>query len=79
MIDKNRGGGGAPAPIPFNLATIVSGLLGYNFLLFVRPSPITRAGRLFLPASALERHFAVFLASMAMIVVVGFFLAAHVL
>ena len=77
-------------PIPFKLVTIVSGLLGYNFPLFVLLSLITRGGRFFLLAAALnhfgdplrfalERHFAVFLASMATIVVVGFFLAAYVL
>jgi membrane protein YqaA with SNARE-associated domain len=77
-------------PIPFKLVTIVSGLLGYNFPLFVLLSLFTRGGRFFLLAAALnhfgdplrialERHFAVFLASMAAIVVIGFYLAAHVL
>ena len=77
-------------PIPFKLVTIVSGLLGYNFLPFVLLSLITRGGRFFLLAAALnhfgdplrfalERHFAVFLASMATIVVVGFFVAAYIL
>ena len=77
-------------PIPFKLVTIVSGLLGYNFPLFVLLSVITRGGRFFLLAAALnhfgdplrialERHFAVFLASMATIVVVGFFVAAYIL
>ena len=77
-------------PIPFKLVTIVSGLLGYIFPLFVLLSVITRGGRFFLLAAALnhfgdplrialERHFAVFLASMATIVVVGFFVAAYIL
>jgi membrane protein YqaA with SNARE-associated domain len=77
-------------PIPFKLVTIVSGLLGYNFPLFVLLSIITRGGRFFLLAGALnffgdplrlalERHFAAFIALMAVTVVAGFFLAAHVL
>jgi membrane protein YqaA with SNARE-associated domain len=77
-------------PIPFKLVTIVSGLLGYNFPLFVLLSVITRGGRFFLLAGALnffgdplrlalERHFAAFLVGMAAIVVVGFVLAAHLI
>ena len=77
-------------PIPFKLVTIVSGLLGYNFPMFVLLSIITRAGRYFLLAAALnhfgdplrmalERHFAAFILSMAGIVVLGFYIAAHVL
>ena len=77
-------------PIPYKLVTIVSGLLGYNFAAFVALSAVTRGARFFLLAGALnhfgdplrialERHFAVFLASIAVIVVAGFFLAAHVL
>jgi membrane protein YqaA with SNARE-associated domain len=77
-------------PIPFKLVTIASGLLGYNFPLFVLLSLITRGGRFFLVAGALnyfgdplrlalERHFAAFLVLMAASVVVGFYLAAHVL
>jgi len=77
-------------PIPFKLVTIVSGLLGYNFPLFVLLSIITRGGRFFLLAGALnhfgdplrillERHFAAFLGVMAAIVVLGFVVAAHAL
>jgi membrane protein YqaA with SNARE-associated domain len=77
-------------PIPFKLVTIVSGLLGYNFPLFVLLCVITRGGRFFLLAGALnhfgdplrialERHFAWFVSLMAVSVVVGFFIAAHVL
>lgn len=77
-------------PIPFKLVTIVSGLLGYNFPLFVLLSIITRGGRFFLLAGALnhfgdplrlalERHFAAFIVIMAITVVLGFYLAAHVL
>jgi membrane protein YqaA with SNARE-associated domain len=77
-------------PIPFKLVTIVSGLLGYNFPLFVLLSLITRGGRFFLLAGALnhfgdplrvalERHFAAFILLMAATIVVGFYLAAHLL
>jgi membrane protein YqaA with SNARE-associated domain len=76
-------------PIPFKLVTIVSGLLGYNFPLFVLLCVITRGGRFFLLAGALnhfgdplrlalERHFTAFIALMAVTIVVGFYLAAHV-
>ena len=77
-------------PIPFKLVTIVSGLLGYNFPLFVLLCVITRGGRFFLLAGALnhfgdplrlalERHFAAFIVVIALTIVGGFFLAAHVL
>src|SRR5271169_1263422 len=77
-------------PIPFKLVTIFSGLLGYNFPLFVLLCAITRGGRFFLLAGALnhfgdplrlalQRHFAGFLVLMAVSVVVGFFIAARVL
>ena len=77
-------------PIPFKLVTIVSGLLGYNFPLFVLLCLITRGGRFFLLAGALnhfgdplrlalERHFAAFIVVMAITIVAGFYLAAHVL
>ena len=76
-------------PIPFKLVTIVSGLLGYNFPLFVLLCLITRGGRFFLLAGALnhfgdplrlalERHFAAFIILMGVTVVVGFYLASHV-
>ena len=59
-------------PIPYKLVTIVSGLLGYNFGLFVLLSIITRGARFFILAGllnrfgdpirgALERHFAAIL------------------
>lgn len=77
-------------PIPFKLVTIVSGLLGYNFPLFVALSIVTRGGRFFVLAAALnhfgdplrlalERHFAAFILGMLAIIVMGFYLAAHVL
>ncbi len=76
-------------PIPYKLVTIVSGLLGYNFPLFVGLSIVTRGARFFLLAgalnyfgdplrAALERHFAPFVVSLALVVVAGFYLAAHV-
>jgi membrane protein YqaA with SNARE-associated domain len=75
-------------PIPFKLVTIVSGLLGYNFPLFVVLAAITRGARFFLLAAALthfgdffreklEAHFAVFTMGLLAIIVGGFWLAAH--
>ena len=75
-------------PIPYKLVTIVSGLLGYNFALFVGLSVITRGLRFFLVAGALnlwgdrlrgalERHFAVFVGLSVAVIVLGFVLAAH--
>jgi membrane protein DedA with SNARE-associated domain len=77
-------------PIPFKLVTIVSGLLGYNFALFVLLSIITRGGRFFILAGALnlfgdplklalERHFALFMGIIAVTIVAGFWIAARVL
>jgi len=77
-------------PIPFKLVTIVSGLLGYNFPMFVLLSVITRGARFFIVAGALnlfgdplrvalERHFAAFIVLSVLIIVAGFFLAAHTL
>jgi membrane protein YqaA with SNARE-associated domain len=76
-------------PIPFKLVTIVSGLLGYNFPLFVLLCVITRGARFFLLAAALnhfgdplrlalERHFAAFIILMGLSIVLGFYLATHV-
>lgn len=75
-------------PIPYKLVTIVSGLLEYNFLLFVVLSMITRGARFFLVAgvlnywgepikAALEKHFATFMAVILACVVGGFWLAAR--
>jgi membrane protein YqaA with SNARE-associated domain len=77
-------------PIPYKLVTIVSGLLGYNFALFVILSLVTRGARFFLLAGALnrfgdplrialERHFAVFIGGLAIIIVLGFWIAAKML
>ena len=75
-------------PIPYKLVTIVSGLLGYNFWLFVVLSVITRGGRFFILAAALnrygdplraamERHFALFIGLLVAIIIVGFWIAAR--
>ena len=74
-------------PIPFKLVTIVSGLLHYNFLLFVLLSAITRGARFFLLAGALnlfgdsirallERYFGWFLVLVVVFIVLGFYAAA---
>ena len=77
-------------PIPYKLVTIVSGLLGYNFAIFIALSVVTRGARFFLLAGALnwfgdslrvalERHFALFLGLIAITIVVGFWIAARML
>ena len=76
-------------PIPYKLVTIVSGLLGYPFGLFLLLSLITRGLRFFIVAALLmrfgesiraqlERHFALILAGFAVAVVVGFWIATRV-
>src|SRR5579863_4376462 len=76
-------------PIPYKLVTIVSGLLGYNFPLFVALSVVTRGARFFILAGALnlfgdtlrvalERHFALFMGIIAVTIVVGFWAAVRV-
>lgn len=76
-------------PIPYKLVTIVSGVLGYNFLLFVVLSLITRGARFFILAAMLnrfgdtikiylERHFGAFMLILAFFIVFGFYLAAKV-
>lgn len=73
-------------PIPFKLVTIVSGLLEYNFPLFVALSLVTRGARFFLLAGLLhkfggpikdllERHFATFMIAILVMIVGGFWLA----
>jgi membrane protein YqaA with SNARE-associated domain len=77
-------------PIPYKLVTIVSGLLGYNFALFVALSILTRGARFFLVAGALnlfgdslrgalQRHFGAFILLSIAVVVLGFVIAAHAL
>jgi hypothetical protein len=76
-------------PIPYKLVTITSGLLGYNFPLFVALSVITRGARFFLVAGALhwfgeplrtamERNFVAVLGGFAALVVAGFVIAIKV-
>ncbi|MGA8714201.1 MAG: YqaA family protein [Roseiarcus sp.] len=76
-------------PIPYKLVTITSGLLGYNFPLFVALSVITRGARFFLVAGilnwfgeplrlAMERNFAAVLGGFVALVVVGFIVAVKV-
>jgi membrane protein YqaA with SNARE-associated domain len=77
-------------PIPFKLVTIVSGLLGYNFAIFVLLSIVTRGARFFILAgalnwfgdplrAALERHFALFMALILITIVAGFWIATRML
>lgn len=77
-------------PIPYKLVTIVSGLMDYNFGLFLALSLVTRGARFFILAAAinhfgdflrdkLEANFGVFVGGMAAIVVVGFVVAAKFL
>ena len=77
-------------PIPYKLVTIVSGLLGYNFAIFIALSIITRGARFFLLAgalnwfgdslrAALERHFALFLGLIVVVIIAGFWIAARML
>ena len=76
-------------PIPYKLVTITSGLLGYNFPLFVALSVLTRGARFFLVAGALswfgdplreamERNFAAVLGGFLALVVAGFVIAVKV-
>jgi membrane protein YqaA with SNARE-associated domain len=76
-------------PIPYKLVTITSGLLGYNFALFIALSVLTRGARFFLVAGALnwfgeplrqamERNFAAVLGGFAALVVAGFIIAVKV-
>jgi membrane protein YqaA with SNARE-associated domain len=73
-------------PIPYKLVTITSGLLGYNFPLFVALSVLTRAARFFMVAgvlhwfgeplrAAMERNSAAVLGGFAALVVAGFVIA----
>jgi membrane protein YqaA with SNARE-associated domain len=77
-------------PIPFKLVTIASGLFGYNFWLFALLSIVTRGGRFFILAAALnrfgdplrvamERHFALFLGLLLVTIVGGFIVATKLL
>jgi membrane protein YqaA with SNARE-associated domain len=76
-------------PIPYKLVTIVSGLLGYNFPLFVALSVLTRGARFFIVAgvlhwfgdplrAAMERNIAAVLGGFVALVAVGFVIAIKV-
>src|SRR5215469_1766355 len=73
-------------PIPYKLVTITSGFAGYNIWLFVLFSIITRGGRFFIAAIVLnrygewikvriERHLALSVAILAIVLVAGFIVA----
>ena len=75
-------------PIPYKLVTIVSGLLHYNFALFVVLSLITRGARFFLLAALLnrfgdqarallDRHFGLFMVLIVVFIVLGFWIATR--
>jgi membrane protein YqaA with SNARE-associated domain len=75
-------------PIPYKLVTIVSGLLHYNFALFVILSLITRGARFFLLAALLnrfgdqarallDRHFGLFMVLIVVFIVLGFWIATR--
>ena len=77
-------------PIPFKLVTIVSGLMGYNFALFVLLSLVTRGARFFILAGLLnrfggsiqpllERHFGLFIVILLATIVAGFWIATRFL
>src|ERR1700730_19427691 len=76
-------------PIPYKLVTITSGLLGYNFPLFVALSVVPRGAPFFFLAGALhwfgeplrnaiERNFAAVLGAFAAMVIAGFVIAIKV-
>jgi membrane protein YqaA with SNARE-associated domain len=73
-------------PIPFKLVTIVSGVLGYNFALFILLALITRGARFFVLAALLnnfgepikallEKNFGLFMGLLLFFIVFGFWLA----
>ncbi|MFZ4532960.1 MAG: DedA family protein, partial [Alsobacter sp.] len=74
--------------IPYKLVTIVSGVLHYNFALFVLLSLITRGARFFLLAALLnrfgdqarallDRHFGLFMVVIVVFIVLGFWIATR--
>lgn len=77
-------------PIPYKIVTITSGLLAYNLPAFIILSLLTRGARFFILAVLLDRfgdpirvlldkYFGWFLAFLALSIIVGFWLAAHVI
>lgn len=77
-------------PIPFKIVTITSGLLAYSLPLFILLSFVTRGARFFFIAALLKRYgapingllesyFGWFLASLVLVVIIGFWIAAKVI
>jgi membrane protein YqaA with SNARE-associated domain len=77
-------------PIPFKIVTITSGLLSYNLPLFVILCFVTRGARFFFLAlllkyygepikALLDKYFAWFLLILAVVVVLGFWIATHLI
>ena len=75
-------------PIPYKLVTITSGFAGYNLLLFVIFSIITRGGRFFVIAvllnrygpwirQTIEKRLGLWVALGALVLVVGFIVAVR--
>jgi membrane protein YqaA with SNARE-associated domain len=75
-------------PIPYKVVTITSGLLAYSLPLFVLLSFVTRGARFFIVAVVLNRfgdkirglletYFGFLMIVFIIIVIAGFFLAAH--
>jgi membrane protein YqaA with SNARE-associated domain len=77
-------------PIPFKLVTITSGLLSYSLPLFVLLCFVTRGARFFALAlllkyygepirDLLDKYFGWFLLALLVVIVLGFWIATHVL
>jgi membrane protein YqaA with SNARE-associated domain len=77
-------------PIPFKLVTITSGLLSYSLPLFVLLCLVTRGARFFALAlllkyygepirDLLDKYFGWFLLALLVVIVLGFWIATHVL
>jgi membrane protein YqaA with SNARE-associated domain len=77
-------------PIPFKLVTITSGLLAYSLPLFVLLCALTRGARFFALAlllkyygepirDLLDKYFGWFLLALLVVIVLGFWIATHVL
>jgi membrane protein YqaA with SNARE-associated domain len=77
-------------PIPFKIVTITSGLLSYSLPIFVALCFLTRGARFFLLAlllkhfgepikALLDKYFGWFLAGLLAIIVLGFWIATHVI
>ncbi len=75
-------------PIPYKIVTITSGLLAYSLPLFILLSFVTRGARFLVLAlvlnrygdalrGLLEKYFGLLLIVFALIIVAGFWLAAH--